>query len=225
MSPRALPPDSQASPDAQSSENAPLAPENLCVLLGGSFDPVHGAHLALADAVRASCPAAALIWVPAARSPFKSEMPQASNQDRCAMLAAVLADRPAEVLDQRELEREPPSYSLETVRALQAERGSQTLALAMGADAFSGIANWFGAAELIDRVVFLVAPRPGDPLPQLQIPGYPQARVYALPMAPVDLSSTWLREELAAGRDPGPDSLPRAVMQIIQARGLYGWAD
>lgn len=198
-------------------------PRGLRVILGGSFDPVHTAHAALADAVQLACPAATLIWVPAAQSPFKSDSPQASAEDRCAMLESLLALRSGEYLDRRELERPAPSYSLHTVQSMQAEYPHSPFALALGADAYAGIAAWHGVSELLDRVILLVAPRPGQSEPATEVAGYPQARVHRLAMQPVDLSSTGIRAALARGTDPGRARLPLPVFATIQQRGLYGW--
>ncbi len=198
-------------------------PQGLRVLLGGSFDPVHAAHAQLADAVQQACREAELIWVPAAQSPFKSDAPQASAEDRCAMLEALLQGRPGESIDTRELGRPAPSYSLDTVRSMQAEQPEKSIAYALGADAFAGITQWHGASELLDRVILLVAPRPGLSMPRAEQPGFPQARVHLLAMPPVELSSTRVRAELAEGKDPGREALPLPVLQIIQQRGLYGW--
>jgi nicotinate-nucleotide adenylyltransferase len=200
-------------------------PRGLRVILGGSFDPVHCAHAALADAVHRACEQAELIWVPAAQSPFKSDAPQASAADRCALLEAFLAERPGERLDRRELERPAPSYSLDTLRSMQAEHPHLRFALALGADAFAGIPRWQGAAELLERVILLVAPRPGLARPEAKVPGHPQARVHCLAMPPVDLSSTKLRAALADGIDPGRAALPLSVFKTIQQRGLYGWTN
>lgn len=200
-------------------------PRGLRVILGGSFDPVHAAHVALADAVQAACQGAELNWVPAAQSPFKAHAPMATAEDRCALLEALLATRPGECLDRRELHRAGPSYSLLTVQSMQAEDPHRPLAFALGADAFAGIARWHGVAELLDRVILLVAPRPGQDAPRSVVPGYPQARVHRLAMQPVDLSSTGLRATLASGTDPGRATLPLAVFEAIKQRGLYGWTD
>jgi nicotinate-nucleotide adenylyltransferase len=200
-------------------------PQGLRVLLGGSFDPVHGAHAQLADAVQRTCRDAELIWIPAAQSPFKPEAPQVSAEDRRAMLHALLKERPGEQLDARELARPAPSYSLDTVRSLQEERPQRPLALAMGADTYAGITRWHGAAELLERVIVLVAPRPGLGQPQAELQGFDQARVHFLAMPPVELSSTSIRADLAQGRDPGRAALPLSVFQLIRQRGLYGWKD
>jgi nicotinate-nucleotide adenylyltransferase len=137
----------------------------------------------------------------------------------------LLAGRPGERLDRRELERAAPSYSLDTVRSMQAEHPQAPFALAVGADAFSGIAAWQGASELLDRVILLVAPRLGLDAPHREVPGCPQARVHRLDMQPVDLSSTGIRAAIALGTDPGRAALPMAVFETIQRRGLYGWTD
>ena len=209
-------------PATPSSESLP---RGLRVILGGSFDPVHSAHAALADAVQLAFEDAKLIWVPAAQSPFKSDSPQASAEDRCAMLEALLAMRTGECLDRRELERPAPSYSLDTLRSMQAEHPRSPFALALGADAYAGIARWRGASELLDRAILLVAPRPGQTEPSADVPSYPQARVHRLAMRPVDLSSTSIRAQLARGTDPGRATLPLPVLKTIQQRGLYGWAN
>jgi nicotinate-nucleotide adenylyltransferase len=205
------------------------APRGLRVLLGGSFDPVHAAHLALADAVQQACSPRELVWVPAARSPFKDDAPRAEEQDRLAWLRAVVEGRDGERVDDRELHRPAPSYTVDTLESFAEEDPSTPLALAMGADSLAGLARWHRAEELVRLAWILVAPRPESAADRVQDElatcqkQLPEARLCLLPMAPVELSATAIRAQLARGEDPGPERLPRVVFDGIRRRQAYGW--
>lgn len=197
-------------------------------LLGGSFDPVHAAHLALADAAHAHG-AAQVIWVPAAQSPFKPDGPQIDDADRLALLQAAIQDRPSEGIDLREWGRRGPSFTVESLRELRAEQPDTQWAWLMGEDSLASFLDWREAAEIAALAELWVAPRLEAGASQLEqhaarvAEALPAARIERIPFAPQHARSTEIRARLAEGVDPGRALLPASVLHEIVARGLYGW--
>jgi nicotinate-nucleotide adenylyltransferase len=144
------------------------APRALRVFYGGTFDPVHNGHLAIAGAAGALL-GTDITFIPAADPPHRA-LPDASAEDRVAMLRLALADRPGLRLDLGEIDRHAHdgtlrSWSVDTLRALRAGSDVQApVAWLIGADSFIGLPSWKCWRELFDLTHFVVADRPGNPL-------------------------------------------------------------
>lgn len=215
----------------------------LFVLYGGTFDPVHNGHLAIARAARTALDAD-IHLVPAADPPHRPP-PGAAAGDRVAMLQLALADEPGLLPDLRELQRHAidgarRSYSVDTLRELRAELGAEApIALLVGADSFLALPTWHSWQELFDLAHFVVASRAGSPLDD-QLPpllaGVVQGRVATSPGSlrrqpagrvlylhqPLHAqSATDIRERIAAGL-PWRGLVPPAVADYIGSHGLYG---
>lgn len=206
-------------------------------LLGGTFDPIHHAHLRLAHEAWMACGLAQVRFVPSARPPHRDQ-PGTSAEHRLAMVALAIAGHPAFVADRRELDRATPSYTIDTVESLRAELGATApLCLIVGADAFQLFETWKRWAELLDAVHVIVAHRPGyapDPAtPALaaefarrrtDLPAALRARpgghVLPLPMTPLDIAASRIRADVAAGRPPRY-LLPDSVLGYIGSHHLY----
>lgn len=211
----------------------------LHLFYGGTFDPVHEGHLAIARAARDAL-AAPVHVMPAADPPHRPP-PGASARDRVAMLELALAGEQDLGLDLRELARSGPSYSVDTLHAIRAELGEAVpVALLVGADSFLGLPTWHRWRELFGLAHFVVAGRPGSLLaaaaPELAeatadrwaddadaLRQAPAGRLFALQQPLHVHSATAVRRLIAAGR-PWRHLLPPAVADYIQARGLYGAA-
>lgn len=186
-------------------------------LFGGSFDPVHNAHLALAAEALATLALDELRWIPTGEAWQKARALSAAAH-REAMLRLALAGAPRYLLDRSELERPGPSYTLDTVRALQAARPQAQCFLLIGADQYAGLHTWVGWQELLARVVLAVANRPGPPRPvHPQVLRQPHRVV---PLAMLDISSTEVRRRVAAGLDIAA-LVPPAVARYIAEHSLY----
>jgi len=182
-------------------------------LLGGSFDPVHNAHLAIARTALSELGLAKVLWIPSGTPPHR-QAPQASAADRAAMVAAAIADEPRFVLDQRELRKASPGYTVETLEDLRAEFGAQVeLILLIGADQYARLGTWHRSKELFALARIAVFARPGLALGAAD-------RVTVVPMAPMDISSTSIRERIAKG-EPVRGLMPDAVLDYIESRRLY----
>lgn len=180
-------------------------------VFGGTFDPIHVGHLAIARAALESVPLDRIIFVLAKRSPLKESAPVASEADRLAMLERVVAEETSFEVSRIELDREGPSYTVDTLEALRS-RGE--LHLIIGSDALADFPRWREAERVATLARLLVADRPGAPLPPGGIP-------YALFDAPrLDISSRELRARAARGRSLRY-LVPHVAWRYIEERGLY----
>ena len=194
-------------------------------ILGGTFDPIHNAHLRVAWEA-AEFLDADLHLMPANVPPHR-EPPVASAEQRAALIRAALAGQDRLTLDTRELRRDGTSYTIDTLIELRTSAGAaRPLVLLVGADAFAGLPDWYRWRELFDLAHIGVLTRPGHdrPLPtelrtKIASRRCPSAaalresaagRVLPIPVTPLDISASQIRDLLAAGRDPRylvPDAL------------------
>ena len=186
-------------------------------LFGGSFDPVHNAHRALATAALDTLQLERVLWIPAGQAWQKAQGASAAVH-REAMVRLAIAHEPRFVLDDRELRRPGPSYTVDSVRELQAELPQATLVLLIGQDQYAGLHTWVGWRELLQRVVLAVANRPGElPAAHPDVQRLPH-QVVSLPLS--DIAATDIRERVARGE--GIDHLvPPEVARYIDRQGLY----
>ncbi len=182
-------------------------------VLGGSFDPVHRGHLALAEGARDALRLDRVLLVPAARQPHKPAGPVASAEDRYAMLRLATRGRRGIELSDLELERPGPSYTVDTLRALrQSLPADGELFLLLGADAAADFPGWRDA-EAIGRLATVVpCSRPGHALPD--------GDRSVVPVTTPDVSATAIRRRVARG-EPVADLVGPDVAAYIAARGLY----
>ena len=186
-------------------------------LFGGSFDPVHNAHLALARQALGELALDELRWVPAGDAWQKTRR-LTSPVHRVAMLQAALQGQAGFTIDGSELERSGPSYTLDTVRELQRKQPDATWWLLIGQDQHANLHTWHGFEELLQRVTLAVAGRPDAPLPaDERVRAAPTAWVHLPPMA---VSASDIRERVAAGKDITA-LVPSSVAQYIQQHRLY----
>jgi nicotinate-nucleotide adenylyltransferase len=186
-------------------------------LFGGSFDPPHRAHLALARAALSVLALDELRWLPTGQPWQKPRTPTAAAH-RLAMLEIAIADEPGMVIERIEIERSGPSYSIDTVRALMAHEPGHDWWLLIGQDQHANFASWHDWRQLLGLVRLAVAERPGV---VLAVP----AGVLALghvpvPMAPHAISATDIRARVAAGQDIS-QLVPPGVAGYIDQQGLY----
>jgi len=209
-------------------------------ILGGTFDPVHNGHLAIAEAVRQALALSSILFVPAFLPPHKPTYTISPFPHRAAMLELAVAGHPGFSVSRLEAEREGPSYSIDTLRTLAHGLDKDVhLFFIIGMDAFAEIHTWKAHRELLDYASFVVIGRP-DHCQQscgqtvaTHFPGYTFAEnqrcwqgepgrgaIYPVAMAPVKVSSTEIREAIRQGRSVQA-LVPAAVADYIDAQGLY----
>jgi nicotinate-nucleotide adenylyltransferase len=186
-------------------------------VFGGSFDPVHNAHVALAQSALDALHLDEVRWVPAG-NPWQKARQITAAEDRVAMVRAAMGHEPRFVLDLIEVNRQGPSFTLDTVRELQAARAAAQWVLLIGQDQYKCLHTWKDWHALLGLVDLAVANRPGDarePHPDVQ--RFPH-RMVPLPM--LDISSTGVRTRVAAGLDIS-HLVPPGVARYIETHGLY----
>ncbi len=186
-------------------------------LFGGSFDPVHNAHVALARLALEQLGLDEVRWIPVGQ-PWQKTRRLSDTADREAMVRLAIAGEAGNVLDRTELRRRGVSYTLDTVRELAAAEPDTEWVLILGQDQYASLHTWRDWRELVARVTLAIANRPdAEPAANAQISRVPHQMV-SLPM--MDISSTEVRRRVAAGLSVA-DLVPEAVAHYIERRGLY----
>jgi len=186
-------------------------------IFGGSFDPVHNAHCAIAEASIREAGLDRVIFVVAARPPHKASGTEADAEDRYDMVCAAVKDLPQTEVSRIELDRAGPSYTVDTLRAFQERYPSDRLFLILGFDSLLDLPRWKDYREILAGARPLVVPRLG--LDQT-VPAELEGQYDLLPFRATDLSSTELRERIISGL-PFADLVPAAVAQLIREKGIY----
>ncbi|WP_436278573.1 nicotinate-nucleotide adenylyltransferase [Pseudomonas tussilaginis] len=212
-----------------------MSPARRVGVLGGTFDPIHIGHLRSALEVAEVLALDELRLMPNARPPHR-DTPQVSAQDRLAMVRCAVESVPTLSVDARELARETPSYTIETLELMRAEMAaSEQLFLLLGWDAFCGLPSWHRWEELLQHCHILVLQRPdADVEPPDALRNLLAARSVSDPQAligpaghiafvwqtPLAVSATQIRQLLASGKSVR-FLVPDAVLAYIDAHNLY----
>lgn len=195
-------------------------------LFGGSFDPIHLGHLAVAAAAKAQAGLSEVWFIPTRLSPHKQDLPPAPDLDRWAMVVLATLEDPSYRAVRWDLEREGPSYTVDTLRIARAELGSDhEFFWIMGADNLLSLPRWHDVGGILEQASLLVIPRAdlqGEALCQVKaaLPSAYQPRISLLDMAPVAVSSTEVRSRLQAGM-PIEGMVPRLTMAYIERYNLF----
>ncbi len=196
-------------------------------LLGGSFDPVHIGHLAMAEMARDRAGFDQVWLIPATAPPHKPKAVLAPFQSRLDMLQLALAGHETVRPEAIEGSLPQPSYTLNTVKALRERHPENTFSLILGSDTLLDLPNWHKCTELLQNVESVVVmPRPGsvvpspDELRQRLKSDIPVITMNDLPV--LEISSSWLRRSLENGHSIR-FLVPRSVEQFIKEHGLYGF--
>lgn len=207
-------------------------------ILGGTFDPVHNGHLRCALEI-AEWTGAGVHVLPSG-DPAHRDRPGASAAQRWCMLELACAAYPQLLADDRELRREGPTYSVDTLARWRREDADSALCFIVGADAFSGLPGWKRWRALRELTHFIVVTRPGQPdsvsaMPAGELRDWceealagdlaelrrrPGGRVIYRPITPLDISATAVRALLRRGRDPG-FLVPDPVRNYLLAEEIY----
>ncbi|WPJ96395.1 nicotinate (nicotinamide) nucleotide adenylyltransferase [Coraliomargarita algicola] len=193
------------------------SPLKAVALYGGSFDPVHCAHLHVARSALEHLQLDQVIFIPAAQSPLKTNTTTASDAQRIEMLRLATAEESRFAVDTSEIERGGTSYTIDTVRAFCSKQPDTQLYWIIGADQFELLPKWHQIEEIARRLTFAVLRRPGHTIATSAVPGLKYIAIEAPLMAH---SSSGIRVRLAAGRTT-EDLLPASVEAFISSHGLY----
>lgn len=206
-------------------------------MLGGTFDPVHHGHLRSALEVREALGLDRLHMIPAPKPPLRGA-PQVSAEQRLALLKAGIGDTPGLYADDREIRREGPSYSIDTLAQLRAEYGEQArLVMMIGFDAFLRLHQWHRAGDLFSLAHLVVMTRPGYQMPWtdelrelvgqrevesvVSLMQHPNGGLLTLSLpSMMAISATYIRQRLREGKSIHY-LLPNAVEEAIRENGFY----
>lgn len=183
-------------------------------LLGGSFDPVHHGHLIAADRAAEALGLDTVCFIPCARQPLKSQDPVGTSEQRLAMLRLAIGGYARFTLDTRELERPAPSYTVDTLRQLRAQRPDERLVLILGADAAAGLSRWRAADEVARLAEIAALTRPGAP----EVASAFVKHLVATPA--IEISSSDIRSRCLTGKSIRY-LVPESVEKYIAKFGLY----
>lgn len=194
-------------------------------IFGGSFDPVHNGHLALARACQEQAALDEVWFTPTAIQPLKQQGPQATNADRVAMLRLAIDESPSSAwrVCTIEIDRGGKSYTVDTLRQLHEELPGTALYFMIGSDAIRDVAQWKEPHEIFRLAAPLVVHRAGESEPDVATLAslcQPEAQPQVVRMQPVDVSSTEIRRRVHSGTSI--DGLvPATVARYIAEHGLY----
>lgn len=190
-------------------------------VLGGTFDPVHNGHLALAEHAREQLSLDLVLFVPAGEPWRKAHRTITPAEHRLAMLRLAIDGNDAFGISDIELRRDGPTYTADTLEALAAERLDDEFYFVIGADALADLPNWHEPERIIQHAILAVAPRDdrASDAAEPPTPGIAN-RIQRFPMPPVDVSSTDIRARVAAGASI-TDLVPLAVERYIHDHALY----
>ncbi|MEO1201764.1 MAG: nicotinate-nucleotide adenylyltransferase [Pseudomonadota bacterium] len=208
-------------------------------VFGGTFDPVHYGHLRTAFEMLQALSFDEVRFVPCGDPPHRGET-WASARERFEMVRVAAEGQSGFVVDDRELKRDGPSYTVDTLTELREEFSDRSLGLILGMDAFLGLPRWHRWQEILDVAHVVVAHRPGwrapdmGPLGELlnefgthrvkDLHDATHGRIHIHAVTQLEISSTEIRELVEAGRDPR-FLMPDAVRDVIASTQCYGKLD
>ena len=194
-------------------------------IFGGTFDPIHVAHLAVAEAALDDLGLASVTFIPAGEPPHKRDRTISPAEHRFAMVQAAVAGNPGFRVSRIEMDRDGPSYTVDTLAALATEGGALPLALIMSMDSYLDLPDWREPQRVLALAALVVTPRDGiaDAEPDFLERHFPgmTARVVMLRGPRLRLSASELRARAAAGRSLRY-LVPDAVSAYISDHALYG---
>lgn len=186
--------------------------------MGGTFDPIHHGHLVAAEEVRSALELSRVLFIPAGR-PWQKERDDVTAGDRrLTMTRLATEDNPFFAVSTIDLDREGPTYTIDTLRSAHDEYPDDELFFITGADAISQILTWKDPDEILELARFVAVTRPGHDLGDLRERG---ERIVILEIPALAISSTDIRMRVASGR-PIRYLVPDQVRRYIDEQGLYG---
>ena len=188
--------------------------------MGGTFDPIHHGHLVAASEVQAWFGLDEVVFVPTGQPWQKSGRAVSEAEDRYLMTVIATASNPRFWVSRVDIDRGGPTYTIDTLRDLNAELPDAELYFITGADALGDIFTWRDAAELFRLAHFVGCTRPGYEMDDSTLEGIPSDRVTIVEIPALAISSTECRKRTAAG-EPVWYLVPDGVVQYINKYQLY----
>ena len=190
-------------------------------IFGGSFDPPHQGHLEVARAAQTHARLDKVLFIPAKKNPLKKETPHAADEFRIEMIQALIESDPLFLIDERELHRPSPSYTIDTIRSLSAEFPQDRLFLIIGSDSLKNLSQWKDYDKICTLIAGLIVyPRENFPIEKPSFVSSPQ--FFPLNCKLLDESSSELRSLLSAPNQQSfKRSFPEKILNIIQKNHLY----
>lgn len=185
-------------------------------IFGGSFDPIHIAHLILAEQCREQGQLDTVLFIPAPRPPHKHNSTVASFNDRVAMIRLAITGHPQFVVDTCEQDRQGLSYTVDTLRYLHQRDPGNEWFLLLGGDSVRDLELWREPHGIANQCKLLIVQRPG--IQAILPPPYFQYQIIDSPL--IDVSSTAIRNKLAAGHSVC-FLLPASVEEYVRAKNIY----
>ncbi|MGN6576148.1 MAG: nicotinate-nucleotide adenylyltransferase [Nocardioides sp.] len=189
-------------------------------VMGGTFDPIHHGHLVAASEVQAWFGLSEVVFVPTGRPWQKSGRDVSRAEHRYLMTVIATASNPRFWVSRVDMDRDGPTYTIDTLRDLSKAMPDADLYFITGADALSDIFTWRDADELFELAHFVGCTRPGYDMDPTTLDGIPQERVTIVEIPALAISSTDCRNRQAAG-DPVWYLVPDGVVQYINKYALY----
>ena len=191
-------------------------------VMGGTFDPIHHGHLVAASEVAHFFALDEVVFVPTGQPWQKDDREVSTSEDRYLMTVIATASNPRFSVSRTDIDRGGPTYTIDTLRDLRAERGDGVeLFFITGADALSRMMSWQDAEELFELAHFVGVTRPGH---RLTGDGLPEDKVSLMEVPALAISSTDCRQRVAAG-EPIWYLVPDGIVQYIAKRRLYQHSD
>lgn len=188
--------------------------------MGGTFDPIHHGHLVAASEVQAWFDLDEVVFVPTGDPWQKSDRVVTAAEHRYLMTVVATASNPRFTVSRVDIDREGPTYTIDTLRDLKAQRPDAELYFITGADALADIFSWRDAAELFALAQFVGCTRPGYTMDESTLVAIPADRVTMVEIPALAISSTDCRERTRRG-EPVWYLVPDGVVQYIAKHHLY----
>jgi len=192
-------------------------------IFGGTFDPPHLGHVALAQAALNQLKLDKVLWVVAGQSPLKLDRSITPAASRVAMVQAAIADLPAFELSRVDLDRPAPHYTVETLKLIQKQFPNSELFFIMGKDSLRDLPKWRQPNQIVARAWLAVAKRPGVRVNwialQTSVPRIKE-RICWLKAPPIEVASSEIQAQVKT-KQSVRTMLPKAVYEIVKSTGLY----
>ena len=188
--------------------------------MGGTFDPIHHGHLVAASEVQAWYDLDEVVFVPTGEPWQKLDRVVSAAEDRYLMTVIATASNPRFSVSRVDIDRQGPTYTIDTLSDLRAQRPGAELYFITGADALAQIVTWHDAARVFELAHFVGCTRPGTTIDQATLAALPAHKVTIIEVPALAISSTECRARAGAG-EPVWYLVPDGVVQYIAKRGLY----